>query len=101
MDWWGIQWVIPRSFEDLIQWWLGWKFMKKEKQVWGAVFISIVWSLWIYRNDCIFNNTQLTIDELCKLIKVRVAMWLKSYDMGFFYSIQEIVSNIKCVSQNV
>ncbi|KAL7247139.1 hypothetical protein ACSBR2_002120 [Camellia fascicularis] len=84
-----------------MQWWLGWKVRKKEKLVWRVVFISCVWSLWSYRNDCIFNNTQPTVVDLCELIKIRVAMWLKSYDMGCFYSIHEIVSNIKWVSQNL
>ncbi|GMQ00214.1 hypothetical protein CsSME_00047402 [Camellia sinensis var. sinensis] len=95
MDWWGIQWVIPGSFEELMQWWLGWKVRKKEKLVWRVVFISCVWSMWTYRNDCIFNNTQPAVVDLCELIKIKVAMWLKSYDMGCFYSINEIVSNIK------
>ncbi|GMP42915.1 hypothetical protein CsSME_00012491 [Camellia sinensis var. sinensis] len=31
MDWWGMQWVILGSFEDLMQWWLRWKFRKKQK----------------------------------------------------------------------
>ncbi|KAL7205925.1 hypothetical protein ACSBR2_018775 [Camellia fascicularis] len=74
MVWWGIQWVIPGSFDNLMHWWLGWKFRKKAKQVWRVIFISVVWSLWLYRNDCIFNNTQPDIDDLCEVIKVRVAM---------------------------
>lgn len=33
MVWWGIQWVIPGSVDDLMHWWLGWKSRKKTKQV--------------------------------------------------------------------
>lgn len=70
-------------------------------QVWRVVFISVVWSLWLYRNDCVFNNTQPDIAALCELIKIRVALWLKTYEKGCCYSVQEIVSNIKWVSHNI
>lgn len=70
MAWWGIQWVLPGSFEGLMQWWLGWKLRKKEKRVWRVIFISVIWSLWMYRNDCLFNNTQPDYVVLCELIKI-------------------------------
>ncbi|GMP75077.1 hypothetical protein CsSME_00032292 [Camellia sinensis var. sinensis] len=87
MDWCGIKWVIPGSLESLIQWWLRWRFRKKERQVWRAVLISVIWSLWKFKNYCVFNGTQPRIEELSELIK----------DIGCFYSIDVIVSNIQHV----
>lgn len=97
MAWWEIQWVSPGSFEGLMYWWLGWRLKKKVKEVWWVVFISVVGSLWMYRNDCVFNNVNPDADALSELIKIRVAMWFKIYDSGCCFSIQEIVSNIKWV----
>ncbi|GMP75068.1 hypothetical protein CsSME_00032284 [Camellia sinensis var. sinensis] len=83
--------------ESLIQWWLQWMFRKKERQLWRAVLISVIWSLRNFRNYCVFNGTQPSIEELSELIKVRVASWIKARDIGCFYSIDVIVSNIQQV----
>ncbi|CAL5406992.1 unnamed protein product [Camellia sinensis] len=38
---------------------------------------SSIWSIWKHRHDCIFNGHQLNLGELCELVKVRGALWVK------------------------
>ncbi|KAL7235779.1 hypothetical protein ACSBR1_019129 [Camellia fascicularis] len=52
----------------------------------------MVWSIWKHKNECKFTNAQPNFDELQELIKVRVALWIKSKVAGICYSVQGFVS---------
>lgn len=95
IKWWGVQWVIPGSVECLLQWWSGWKFKKWEMQMRKVIPLAVFWSVWKHRNDVIFNLVQPDMEELCDLIKVRVAMWMKEKLVGREYSINQFVSNLQ------
>ncbi|OMO59952.1 hypothetical protein COLO4_33988 [Corchorus olitorius] len=56
-----------------------------------------MWSIWIARNDMIFNNKYTSIDQICDLIRIRLGWWLKAkYSnadfaiINFLFIIQEI-----------
>lgn len=95
IKWWGVKWVIPGTVERLFQWWNGWKFKKGEMQIWKAIPLAVLWSVWKHRNDVIFNKVQPNMEELYELIKVRVAIWMKSTLMGRDYSINQFYSNLQ------
>lgn len=67
--------MVPGSMEGLLQWWVGWKFRKKEGRVWRVLPAAVIWSIWKCRNDCLFFGIQPNLVELSDLIKVRVALW--------------------------
>ncbi|XP_028067001.1 uncharacterized protein LOC114269850 [Camellia sinensis] len=67
---WGVKWIIPDIVERLFQWWNGWKFKKGETQIWKAIPLAVLWSVWKHRNDVIFNKVQPNMEELYELIKV-------------------------------
>ncbi|KAI8531861.1 hypothetical protein RHMOL_Rhmol11G0168700 [Rhododendron molle] len=37
-----------------------------------------MWSLWLVRNDYIFNNSSKQVWEVGDLVKTRVAIWMKA-----------------------
>ncbi|GMP35715.1 hypothetical protein CsSME_00008056 [Camellia sinensis var. sinensis] len=93
--WWGLQSIIPGSVNGLLQWWFGCRMKKLEKKIW--MVLAILWSTWKHRNDCIFNGSQPNLEDLCKIVKVRVAMWLKASPIQVEYSINDLVFNIQQV----
>ena len=41
-------------------------------------FFAITWSIWLTRNDMVFNNYLLDFQQLCDTIKLRITMWYKA-----------------------
>ena len=95
IDWWGFHWVCPGSVVALFDWWIGTKIRKKELQIWKALPLAVLWSIWKLRNDCVFNSAQPNSLQLCELTKIRVAIWLKSHSIGnsCSYSIHDFIFN--------
>ncbi|XP_028087859.1 uncharacterized protein LOC114288538 [Camellia sinensis] len=92
--WWGMQWVLPGSVNGLLNWWDGCRMKKLEKKIWKVLPLAILWSTWKHRNDCIFNGSQPNLEDLCEIVNVRVAMWLKASPTQVELSINDLVFNL-------
>ncbi|KAI8548175.1 hypothetical protein RHMOL_Rhmol07G0252200 [Rhododendron molle] len=77
IDWWHVCWVCPGSLIDLFSWWKGRGFKNLEKYLWETTFHATIWSVWLARNEIVFNNASWRVEDLGQLIKTRVAMWVK------------------------
>lgn len=97
LQWWGIQWVLPGSISCLFNWCIGIKLQKQEQMIWRAIPLAVLWSVWNRRNECIFGNAQVDIDDLCESIKVRIALWVKSSCPSINYSVFDLVHHLQQV----
>lgn len=50
---------------------------KKLKRVWSVAWITTIWSMWLHRNNIIFNQEQVNLLSTFDLIKVRSWHWVK------------------------
>ncbi|CAL5349406.1 unnamed protein product [Camellia sinensis] len=91
--WWGVQWVMPGSLSGLFDWWAGYKYKNLEAKTWKAVLLAALWSIWKHRNKCKFREKQSNLENLNELIKIRVAIWVKSNARRLYYSVQDFVSD--------
>nr|KYP67311.1 hypothetical protein KK1_013638 [Cajanus cajan] len=52
---------------------------------WSTVWMTVLWSLWIARNEAIFSDKVILHSNLLKLIQLRSWKWLKAKDLSFQY----------------
>ncbi|KAI8571058.1 hypothetical protein RHMOL_Rhmol01G0087500 [Rhododendron molle] len=89
LDWWHVKWVCPKTLSNLAWWWFDTRLRILEKNVWEASFYATLWSLWLVRNDYVFNNASTSFEVVGELVKIRVAMWMKTKFAFMIYSVEE------------
>ncbi|XP_058203090.1 uncharacterized protein LOC131317570 [Rhododendron vialii] len=89
LRWWQMLWVCPPSLVDLTNWWFDNRFKSLERHIWEVTFFATLWSLWLARNDLVFNNVLRSACEVGDQIKTRVAMWMKAKFVIKVYSVED------------
>lgn len=58
----------------------------KFKEGWWTVWAATIWSIWLQRNDVIFNSGAIDVEKVMDLIIFRSWKWLKCKKKNFIYS---------------
>ncbi|CAL5363307.1 unnamed protein product [Camellia sinensis] len=61
----------------MLLWWYGQKFKNLGKLIWEVIPLAVVWSLWIARNNMVFNSIVPVWGNIVDSIKIKVATWVK------------------------
>ncbi|XVF85746.1 hypothetical protein PTKIN_Ptkin17bG0142100 [Pterospermum kingtungense] len=96
---WGIQWVGSNEPWACFEQWLELLPRKQCDKVWRMSFGAILWSIWLIRNEHIFQNKDIIFEQLVDVIKAIiahwvVALWPKDHAsfMGVFNCLENIVA---------
>lgn len=83
-------WVVPSSVQGMLLEWdcLRWK---SDKDLWGLIPYALCWTIWLERNNCVFNNVSFTPESVWDLCLARVAWWVKAWWRSCPYSIDQFV----------
>ncbi|GMP42101.1 hypothetical protein CsSME_00011953 [Camellia sinensis var. sinensis] len=93
MNWWGVQGALPGSVGEVLQWWAGGAVKMKERLLWNATPLAVLWSLWKLRNECLFKASSPILAKLCEFIKIRIALWVNLNFKEFHFTINDFVFN--------
>ncbi|GMJ07030.1 hypothetical protein HRI_004372200 [Hibiscus trionum] len=53
--------------------------------VWVISFFAFCWSIWLFRNDLIFNNSRMTADQLFAVAQIKTFKWCNyNWPKSFF-----------------
>ncbi|KAL7212077.1 hypothetical protein ACSBR2_014861 [Camellia fascicularis] len=88
-----MSWVSPESIPNLLVWWYGHNPKHLGKIIWEAIPLAVLWSLWLARNQKVFNHKDPIWKELVELVKIRVAIWSKQSVKSSYYSINDFISH--------
>lgn len=67
----GLQWVTPPSTSDLLMINLGGRINKNGGGLWGVIVPVVFWSIWLERNNRIFEQSTESLTEVWDRIKYR------------------------------
>ncbi|KAG5542410.1 hypothetical protein RHGRI_022072 [Rhododendron griersonianum] len=62
--------------------------------MWECYFYATLWSIWIARNDVIFNNKAANRNQVVELTKTRAALWIKARFDIKVYTVENIKRNL-------
>ncbi|GAU42449.1 hypothetical protein TSUD_247910 [Trifolium subterraneum] len=68
--WLGFELVSPNNISNLFEWFLGLGMGRKSRLGWLLIWHAAVWSIWISRNDLIFDRGTISIESLVDKVKL-------------------------------
>lgn len=82
----GILWCIPGSFKSLLE---EWPFLRisSDKVIWELIPCSVSWSIWLARNDVVFNQKEFVFDAIWDIHLLRIMWWIKAWWKECPYSV--------------
>ena len=84
----------PATFRRHFEQWLSRKWRNTiMKKVWCATFFAVAWSIWLMRNEVIFQQKAVNVEILCNLVKWRVSFWTRAWKADLPYKEEEIARN--------
>lgn len=75
---WDIFWVSPPDPSTFFLAWNSMHFVKQNCEIWKMSFFAIVWSIWLARNEVIFNGSNWDSVQTFEIARIRIAWWSKS-----------------------
>ena len=75
---WGVSWPIQA---DPVAFFKAWQDALPSSwcnKVWKMVFFAIIWSIWLMRNEMVFNNKDFDLRQLRDNINLRITAWYKA-----------------------
>lgn len=88
----GIMWVLPRSLLELADQWEA-LLAVSDPTLWKLIPYSLVWSLWLGRNDIVFRDKSFNREEVWDLHMLRIVWWVKASWKDCPFSIEQFSSN--------
>ncbi|TYH21059.1 hypothetical protein ES288_A04G012500v1 [Gossypium darwinii] len=77
-NWWDIRWKKVNNFEDFYSCCFKVKILGSCKSLWLIAIVAAVWSIWLARNEMVFDNKVLKMDTLVFHAKMRALLWSRA-----------------------
>jgi len=91
IKWWGLVRFCPKSFSNMWSRWTSLVHGNFQRKTWLMLFFLVAWSLWLLRNDLIFQQKTLDYDTIFFLIITRLCLRLKAIHSDLPYSPTDLI----------
>lgn len=98
----SLEWVMPDTIEDFFRAWgsVGWQ--KNQEAIFNLICAAVIWSIWINRNDKIFNDKVFCPVSTWESAKYRAWTWIRAaYGNSFSMDATNFTRNIGLASIQV
>ncbi|XP_057452986.1 uncharacterized protein LOC130744842 [Lotus japonicus] len=93
----GNCWVMPQSVKDLLLLWPELK-VKSDGVLWDMTPFALCWSVWVKRNDMVFNDKGFSAEAVWDMHIARITGWVKAWWHHCPYSASQFVMGIQHIS---
>ncbi|KAG4189271.1 hypothetical protein ERO13_A08G216533v2 [Gossypium hirsutum] len=78
LDWWEVKWRPFEGFSDFFIFCKNFSYTGAIKSLWMILVPAACWSVWLARNELVFNRKWPKMSNLVFLSKTRALMWIRS-----------------------
>ncbi|GKV05277.1 hypothetical protein SLEP1_g17307 [Rubroshorea leprosula] len=97
--WWGLIHVLDKDCWKVFQQHPNPLRRAKWKEGWECIWFGIVWTIWLARNEKIFQEKEPNKMRLLELVQIRTFRWLKSRKGGCVFSLSDWLHNpVDCLT---
>lgn len=86
---------------ELLIWWNDWKLKPEKNIIWDWIPVALMRTIWNARNKLIFEESQPNWEDIIELMKVRVALWVKTKLGGGDYTVDDFVFKLKSILESL
>lgn len=93
----GLCWCCPRNLQELL---LEWTHLRgiSDHVLWELIPFSLCWSIWLDRNNLIFQNARFATENIWDMHISRIAWWIKAWQKDCSYSMTDFLLNFSAIS---
>lgn len=73
----GQVWVAPQNVKSLLLEWGNWR-IKTDKILWDIIPYALCWTIWLERNNMVFNGKAFCSEMVWDLHLARISWWVKA-----------------------
>jgi hypothetical protein len=88
----GVEWVMPRSFHDLLACWNGVGGRDISKIIWRMVPLCVTWCIWRERNARTFEDKECSMDGMRKNMISMLHLWVLAHQRIEVSSLEEFLN---------
>lgn len=96
----GLVWCCPEQLESLLIEWPE-LCVKSDGTLWELIPYALMWSVWLSRNDLIFNNKPFSMEATWDLHLSRISWWVKACWRDCSYTASDFLLNFENLRLNV
>ncbi|GKU89043.1 hypothetical protein SLEP1_g3234 [Rubroshorea leprosula] len=92
-NWWGVQTVLASNIWDVFNNHEGIAVSKRMRIGWEMVWLALVWTIWLTRNEILFNNKMVDTNKIFDYVQVRSFLWLTNRGKVLRYGFSDWLLN--------
>ncbi|PNX69227.1 hypothetical protein L195_g056601 [Trifolium pratense] len=85
MSWLGLVVIVPQNLVTSYGMLVGCGKDKRNRECLALIWNSLMWVIWRFRNDCIFNNKEATVEEMVDEVKLLSWKWFMGRSACMLY----------------
>ena len=95
----GVLWCAPRCVADLLREWAS-LLAVSDSLLWDLIPYALCWSVWLARNDCVFQNAVFNFETVWDLHLMRIFWWIQAFSKECSYTANAFLYHFERVRLN-
>ncbi|GKV51343.1 hypothetical protein SLEP1_g58010 [Rubroshorea leprosula] len=96
--WWGAKILFGTDCWNTFQNFGAWTKNKHTREGWDCIWNTVIWSIWLSRNQKIFQDKEINLGKLFELIQLRSFLWIKATNDRYAFSLTDwLINPIICL----